>query len=116
LKRIDFKLRDYNIQLDLFSIPTPNAAIDRAGRIERGIQVLDDIQAHSAPVESLVRLRPPEPFRVSSPFEMHSIIQLNQRRMAIQFTQSINTRFLYEAHTIQDSSAFKQSAPRDSSS
>jgi hypothetical protein len=50
------------------------------------IQVLNEKQAHSAPVESLVRFRTPEQFRLSLPFKIDSIIQPTQRRMAIQFT------------------------------
>ncbi len=44
-----------------------NAAIDRAGDICETSQVLDEKNAHSAPVESLVRFRPSQPLLFPQP-------------------------------------------------
>ena len=66
---------------------TPNAAIDRAGSIYELIQVDDEIQPISAPVESLVRFRPTWPLLVSSSFKLDSTFQCKERRMAIQLIE-----------------------------
>jgi hypothetical protein len=62
----------------------PNAAVDPAGINHITTQVLDDIRAHSARVEPLVRFRATLPFRLSSAFEIDSIIGHRRCRTAIQ--------------------------------